>query len=143
MMAVLSDNPSAFALYLSRFPESVDLRNKQGETALILAARRGHDDYIEKLIDHGADINACDQDGCTALHYAAAYGHVDTISVLVDHGCRFAVQNKRGWTALDWSYSTAVAQHLQDTARIAYEGKKLLQKRMSKRTRRQLLSSEE
>ena len=37
----------AFDLYLSRFPDSVDLQNKKGDTALLLAAQQGHDDFIE------------------------------------------------------------------------------------------------
>lgn len=106
---------------------------------MILAAKKGHDDYIERLLDNGAEVNAVDLDGCSALHYAAAYGFYDTIQLLVERGCRYATHNKKGWTALDYSYSTAVAVHLQDCARIAHEGRKLMQKRMTKRNRRHLI----
>ena len=81
-------------------------------------------------------MNACNADGCTALHLASAWGHRDTIQLLIERGCRFAVPNQQGWTALDLSYSPAIANHLQDCARIAYEGKKMLQKRLTRRIQR-------
>ena len=40
-------------------------------TALMKAASLGCLDSMTILLDHGADIHACDDDGNTAAHYAA------------------------------------------------------------------------
>ncbi|XP_077535280.1 uncharacterized protein LOC144147096 isoform X2 [Haemaphysalis longicornis] len=48
----------------------VNLENKDGDTALVLAARKGHWSIVESLVLAGADINKADRDGNTALHFS-------------------------------------------------------------------------
>eukprot|EP00959_Pyramimonas_sp_CCMP1952_P446615 9351450-Pyramimonas_sp.AAC.3 len=43
----------------------VNSRNREGMTALHLAAREGHAKLAQLLIDHGADPSATDNEGCT------------------------------------------------------------------------------
>ncbi|MEM7263031.1 MAG: protein kinase, partial [Planctomycetota bacterium] len=47
-------------------------------TPLSAAARKGYDDVVSLLIEHGADVNLQGRDGWTALHHAAYFGHTDT-----------------------------------------------------------------
>lgn len=47
------------------------------------AAKYGHVDLIEFLLDHGAKINARDGMRMTALHEAAHHDHSDVVSYLV------------------------------------------------------------
>ena len=40
----------------------------ENQTPLHLAAQRGYPDMAEVLLDHGADVNAANDDGDTPLH---------------------------------------------------------------------------
>jgi ankyrin repeat protein len=50
---------------------SVNTRNKNGETLLMIAAASGNVDSVRLLLNQGADIAATDRAGQTALFYAA------------------------------------------------------------------------
>jgi ankyrin repeat protein len=45
----------------------VNARDAVGRTALLLAVIRGHDDILPLLFEHGADVNARDNNGDTCL----------------------------------------------------------------------------
>lgn len=57
----------------------VNAATPQGETALMLAAIKGRLDWVEKLIQLGADIN---QPNWTALHYAASADLEQTMDIV-------------------------------------------------------------
>lgn len=46
----------------------INLRNRKKQTALSLAVSEAYTSMIELLIEHGADVNAADEDGDTPLH---------------------------------------------------------------------------
>ncbi|XP_072229854.1 poly [ADP-ribose] polymerase tankyrase-2-like [Leuresthes tenuis] len=56
-------------------------------TPLHLASEKAHDDVIELLVKHGAQVNAVDRLGQTALHRAARCGHLPTCRLLLGAGC--------------------------------------------------------
>ena len=56
-------------------------------TLLHLAARVGHVDVIQSLLEHGLSPDSADTEGWTALHTAAQEGQHDIIALLIDHGC--------------------------------------------------------
>lgn len=49
---------------------NLEVRNSDGETPILFAARCGFWDYVDELIKVGANINVRDKDGCTLLMYA-------------------------------------------------------------------------
>ena len=56
------------------------------ETALMMAAKRGHHECVSILVANGADVNApCDAFE-TALMKAAENGHLDCASILIANG---------------------------------------------------------
>ena len=57
-----------------------------GCTATILAAKNGHKDVVQFLINFGAKINEQDNSGKTALDYAIEGGHNETMELLENHG---------------------------------------------------------
>jgi ankyrin repeat protein len=81
-------------------PESAASRNKLGETPLHWAALEGHNDLVELLLAHGADVNAKDNGNYTALHEAALAGHNDLVELLLAHGADVNTKDKDGFTAL-------------------------------------------
>ena len=67
---------------------------------LIVAAREGKIERVEKLLAKGADVNAGDIAGQTALMYAAGEGHSEIAEFLIEQGANVDVKNKAGRTAL-------------------------------------------
>jgi ankyrin repeat protein len=54
-----------------------------GFTPLHLACSRGHVQVFKELLEHGADIDAKDNEDCTPLHNACANGHVAVVNELM------------------------------------------------------------
>ena len=106
---------------------SVNTRTNEGSTALMNAARTGHEeidafpgflheksdysDYqygiqmnykviVESLLEHNADINAKDNDGMTALILAAWYGNKDIVEILLKNNAEINARGKDDSTAL-------------------------------------------
>lgn len=71
-----------------RPPSYIELVGTQGGlTAMMLAARQGHVDTVQALVEHGADVNEVDPgDATTALMIAVVNGRFDTAMYLVNHG---------------------------------------------------------
>uniref|UniRef100_A0A915K751 Ankyrin repeat domain-containing protein 6 n=1 Tax=Romanomermis culicivorax TaxID=13658 RepID=A0A915K751_ROMCU len=58
--------------------------NKEGRTALHLAAANGHAHIVQILVEHGCDLNHKDKLGYTALHRACFDGFEEIVRLLVD-----------------------------------------------------------
>ncbi|KAL3673121.1 hypothetical protein V7S43_002416 [Phytophthora oleae] len=63
----------------------VDQPNESGDTALLNAAEYGLIKHVEKLLAHGADANAQDQDGRSAMDIAGEHGFTDIVNVLAEN----------------------------------------------------------
>src|SRR3989337_1282379 len=75
------------------------------ETALQRLAGEGNNLLINILLDHGADIEARDNNDFTSLHYAVSRGHQATVAFLLDHGANIEAQNNIGLTPLHYAAS--------------------------------------
>lgn len=78
----------------------------QGCTGLMLAARNGHFEAVQCLVELGTDINAINNHYATALIEAAYGGHTDIVEFLIEHGANLDTQDDRGYTALMWTAYT-------------------------------------
>jgi ankyrin repeat protein len=76
---------------LTSTPDQVSAKNERGLTPLHLAARRGHSEVVQLLLDRGADLEETDDRGFTALLYAASSGNLDLVRFLVDCGADVGV----------------------------------------------------
>ena len=53
------------------------------ESPLILAAKEGHKDVVQLLLERGAEPNLAHQNGLTPLHCAALQGYKDVVQFLL------------------------------------------------------------
>ena len=129
---VKRDMPQLFD-YLLQHRARLNARNRNGETALSIAAYLGREQYVQRLVEAGAEINffgwpplsyaaynghtkivdyligrGADVDGktengSTALFFAARFGHIDTVKALLKSGADPTVINENDETAVDWA----------------------------------------
>ena len=78
----------AFANFLIESGADTELRNKAGETALLVAVRDSDENLWKSLLDrpNGSKIDAGGGTYPTALHVAAAIGEGETVKQLVNRG---------------------------------------------------------
>ena len=83
----------------------IDERDSDGNCALHFAARYGHTDAVEFLLERNAELvkikngtQICP--GRTALHDAAAGGHLEVIKLLLHYKAEVDAQDSMGWTPL-------------------------------------------
>ncbi|KAF5200513.1 Ankyrin repeat domain-containing protein [Thalictrum thalictroides] len=80
---------------------SLDHRDRDGQTALHVAANKGNVECVKMLIEGGADKNAKCNDGWTALYTAAANGNCQIVELLMELGADPMISTEDGRTAVD------------------------------------------
>ena len=78
---------------------NVEATDRNGMTALMVAALYHHSDLLILLVARGADLDAQDRRG-TALHWAAYGGDPDSVKLLLAAGIKVDVKNAHGETPL-------------------------------------------
>lgn len=132
IQAVRRDIPELFDYLLLRRAK-LNVRNRNGETALSLAAYTGKLQFVQRLVEagaevnfygwspltyaaynghtaivdyllkRGAEINARTENGSTALFFAARFGHIEVIKLLLKNKADPTLANENGDTAIDWA----------------------------------------
>ncbi len=82
MLAAREGNGETVTAIL-KFRPKLGQRNAAGDSALMLAALKGHADIVDQLLAAGAPVN---NDGWTPLIYAAFEGHLDIVERLLARG---------------------------------------------------------
>jgi ankyrin repeat protein len=72
-------------------------------TALHFFAAIGKTELAELLIDHGADLDARNNQGLTPLHSAALEGQLDTAKLLIAKGAKIDAKSKGNKTPFDYA----------------------------------------
>ncbi|MET0623634.1 MAG: ankyrin repeat domain-containing protein [Pyrinomonadaceae bacterium] len=89
-----------------------------GETPLMRAAARGHEEVARVLLDAGADASAQRSDGFTPLILAVFFGHEATARLLVERGADARAHTTLGTTAARWAASRGF-EEMADLLRAA------------------------
>lgn len=79
---------------------AVNAADKDGVTALMIAAQNNHFSFTQQLINRGADIIISNKYGGTALMRAAGKGHVEIVRFLIEKGANVNKMSNTGFTAL-------------------------------------------
>ena len=91
----------------ARGSAGLDLKNEDGLTALMLAAREGMDDAVGALIDGGAGLDVRDAHGFTALIVMADKNRLEPARAMLDAGADPNIQTDAGYTALMYATGRA------------------------------------
>lgn len=100
----------------------VDARDRHGQTALMLAAQRGHGEIAALLVEAGADLNVAAKYNLTALMLAVVAGHAAVARVLILAGADLDVRGTgapgfAGKTAYDLAVARELTELYPDLAR--------------------------
>lgn len=96
-LALSMESLKAARVLMSWPKTDVNVLNREGESPLMLAALKGHQDITNQLIKKGADIN---KTGWTPLHYAASSGKLTIISSLLELNAYIDAESPNGTTPL-------------------------------------------
>ncbi len=104
-MMAASDGDIAEITKLLEKGVDVNAKDFQGETALMVAALKGHLDIAKLLVENGADIHARpdfnNNQGQTALMMASKNGYIDIVKMLVEKGSDVnSIVKHTGYSAL-------------------------------------------
>ncbi len=97
VFAIKEGTDRAIAVLLDWPKTNLNLKSEVGETALMMAAIKGRDDLVAKLVKKGADVN---QKGWTPLHYAASGGTLATMKLLLENNAYIDAESPNGTTPL-------------------------------------------
>lgn len=88
-------------------------------TPLITAAKYGHTQIVELLLDAGADMDYLDSNGCSALWWSLHFKHLNTADCLLDHQAALSCRSKDDGTLL---MQAAGAGHVPLVQRLLEDG---------------------
>lgn len=92
---------------------NLEYKDREGTTALILAARRGSVTNLRALLDAGAKVDARGKKGTTALHEAVREMELEAIEILIDAGADPMIEDNDGYDAFYWAKWTDFRERIQ------------------------------
>ena len=84
--AINANKLDAIKLFIENGIDPDTVIDKYETTLLMWAARNGHNDLVEALIEAGADINTTSIQKMTALNYAINANNLDAIKLFIENG---------------------------------------------------------
>ena len=97
ILALREESMRAFAVLLDARGVNLEIRARNGDSALMIAAWKENLPAVEALLKKGAAVN---RTGWTALHYAAAKGNNDIVRLLLAHSADVDATSAAGVTPL-------------------------------------------
>ncbi|XP_061171672.1 ankyrin repeat domain-containing protein 17-like [Saccostrea echinata] len=96
---VLNSNLHDIISVLINFGCDLNVQDEHGLTALMGVVQRNRE-CTKLLLEHGACVNATDEDSRSALHYACLAEHHEEVVLLIEHGADINARDESGFTPL-------------------------------------------
>ena len=109
-VALREPAPRVADVLIDNAQTKLNLENKFGENALMMAAMRGLLPQAQRMVAKGAEVN---KKGWTPLHYAASAGDVAMVKFLLDASAYIDAESPTGDTPLMMAASRAKLEVLQ------------------------------
>ena len=117
-----------------------NIKNEDGETALIIASSLGHYEIVKLLLEAGVDINIQNSYGNTALIratlYATDYEYLGVVELLLNSGADPTIQGQGGDTALAWAEMAGEEWELVDLLKRHMASTRIQSRFIGRQTRR-------
>uniref|UniRef100_A0A096M1E1 Ankyrin 2 n=1 Tax=Poecilia formosa TaxID=48698 RepID=A0A096M1E1_POEFO len=110
LRAARAGNTDKVLEFLKNGVDICTCNQQNGLNALHLAAKEGHKDLVEELLQRGASVDSSTKKGNTALHIASLAGQKEVVRLLVNRGADVNAQSQNGFTPL---YMAAQENHLE------------------------------
>lgn len=104
--------------YLERGADPNEVNDFHANSVLMWATKYNDLEFINMLIDKGADVNYVNEDGTTAVMCAAIGCDVETAQLLVARGARLDIINKRGEGPVEMALETQHEERLHEMLRF-------------------------
>lgn len=112
VVAAINGNKDVMT-FLIGHSANVNLKDKNGRTALMVASLYGHADIVTLLLENGAIVDERDEYGATAVYYAARMGQIDCVKQLTASGAGVNISTQSNETPLfQCAFKTEIAEHL-------------------------------
>ncbi|XP_055354606.1 serine/threonine-protein phosphatase 6 regulatory ankyrin repeat subunit B-like [Paramacrobiotus metropolitanus] len=119
-MAAINGHVNVVVLLLTRSGIDLDVKDKKGQTPLMLASLNGRLEMATLLISQGAHLDVSNDDGWTALHCAAVAGKGNIVNLLCAQGANVSAFSK------DKKIPLCYAVHSQVHGSVNYDPKERL-----------------
>ena len=94
--------------------DSINNLNEEGKSLLHLNAKDGNAEFVQKLIEDGADIEMKDRKhGSTALLWACQNGHTNVVKILLQNDANVFATSYIGITPLHFAAESGSSQTVQ------------------------------
>eukprot|EP00438_Fugacium_kawagutii_P034535 Skav213825 [mRNA] locus=scaffold1987:702643:703845:+ [translate_table: standard] len=90
-------------LLVKKYNMQVTMLNKQGQTAAFYAAKLGHAQLCQYLLQEGCEVDQVDMAQQTALFYAARNGHIGAADVFLQEAANVNFKDFWGFTPIFWA----------------------------------------
>lgn len=111
MTAIDMDMPKV-ALKLIENGADLNLKDKDGRTALLHALYEEQKEVVLALLKKGADVSLTDKKGQTPLIYNVLYGSLEMNDVLIRYGVKVDEKDNQGRTALVYAIESGGFSHV-------------------------------
>ncbi len=86
---------------LKKIKDTINKRNKKGDTPLVVALREDSQILAEYLIDQGADVNLIGNNGDTPIYIATKNDNAILVKRLIENGANVDKRNAHGYVPLN------------------------------------------